>query len=176
MAADRSAVGRRSRRKGQEFELAVRDRLTEAFVSQTNTDPENGLCVRRSSQAERAYEPDLIIEGPGVPLWLCNLWVECEHANAPDPGKKMEQAKRDAALAIQRTRRDRVPVVVWRETGRRVIWLSTTLPILNELIGGVWPVANRASDLLVTVELGSALDLMSMVPVATRQPRLEVAP
>jgi hypothetical protein len=169
MTVDRSAIGRRSRGKGQAFELTVRDRLTEAFVSQSRTDPDNGLTIRRSSQAERAYESDLIIEGPGVPQWLCDLWVECEHANVPDPWKKLEQAKRDAGLAITRTRRDRMPIVVWRETGKRIIWLSTTLPILCELVGG-----HRAgdgvhgTDLLVTVELGATLDLMSMVPEAMR--------
>ena len=132
MVTTRSALGRRSRRKGKKFELVVRDHMLLHLE-----DPvfQGTLVIRRSSQAERAWDADLIIESPHAPEWLLGLWVECEHANAPDPWAKLTQAKRDAGAATLRSGRQRTPVVVWRETGSRTLWLSTDLPWMNELLG-----------------------------------------
>ena len=158
----RSALGRRSRRKGPAFELVVRDHILEALVSRNTTD---GLTIRRSSQAERAWDADLIIEGPPpVPQWLLDIWVECEHANDPNPAAKMVQAKRDAGAATLRLKRQRTPVVVWRRTGERTIWLSTELQFMLELLhagNDLPPVPGHGTGLLVTCRLGEFLDAIA---------------
>jgi len=149
-------LGRRSRNKGQAFELVVRDQFRTAMPTLCDV-----LTVRRSSQSERAYEADLIIEGPGVPSWLCDLWVECQHANEPDPDSKYAQAIRDSNLAARRTGRARTPVVIWRKSKSRSMWFTTEVRHLLELLG-VQP-ANRGPslgvgfDLLVTVPLSKLL-------------------
>lgn len=156
---DRSALGRRSRNKGKKFELVARDHMLEAWISRPTT---ASLVIRRSSQAERAYEADLIIEGPPqVPRFLVDLWVECQHANMPDPASKLAQAKRDAGLASVRTHRVRTPVVVWRRTGERSLWLSTEYHYLCELLGhGQAESYASSAELLVTCPLGIFLDLV----------------
>lgn len=123
---------RRSPRKGKKFELVVRDHLRlvareEPWIS--------GLTVRRSSQAERAWNADLIIEGvDAVPGWLLGLWLECEHANDPDPRAKFAQATRDVARYCTRTGRPRWPVIVWRRTGGRVLNATTSVDTLLQLL------------------------------------------
>lgn len=150
---DRSAIGRRSRRKGKKFELVVRDHMLLHLV----TPAFNGnLVIRRSSQAERAWDADLIIEGSNLPEWLLGLWVECEHANDPDPWAKLAQAIRDAGAATLRSGRQRTPVVVWRRTGERALWLSTYVPWLNELLGHPTPTDGHW-QILVTVRLDEVL-------------------
>ena len=144
-------MGLRSRRKGCEAELVVRDRFLAAFPMLQQ------LTVRRSSQAERAFESDLIIEGPNVPDWLTRLWVECEHANVPDPAKKYAQAQRDADINRIRMGRDRTPIVCWRKTASRTIWLSTGLLHLTSLLG----FAQAPSNVLVTIELDEVLMLLA---------------
>jgi len=143
-------MGLRSRRKGCAFELVVRDRILSAFKAVP------ALTVRRSSQAERAYESDLIIEGPHVPKHLGELWVECEHANKPNPSKKFEQGCRDALRYEERMELARVPVVCWRATGDRTIWLSTSLANVNYMFGGT-SLPYFGSHLLVTTALDEAL-------------------
>ncbi len=162
---DRSAIGRRSRRKGKAHELVVRD----AFMGSALKREYPGLFVRRSSQAERAFEADVIIEGEGLPQWLRDLWLECQHAKDPDPKAKLEQAERDARLALQRTGRDRRPFVVWRKQGARVLWLTCRLHQLVELFGATLPGAAFRAGLtapafqLVTIELGAALEALATV-------------
>lgn len=157
---DRSVLGRRSRRKGQGFELVVRDHFRAAMPQ-----IRDALTVRRSSQSERAYEADLIIEGPGVPQWLCDLWVECQHANDPDPPSKYAQALRDSGLAMKRTGRERTPVAIWRKTKSRQLWLTTELGWLQVLLGFAMPSSCRGSSLLITVPLSDLLrDLASRIP------------
>jgi hypothetical protein len=160
-------MGARSRRKGCAAELVVRDRIRAAFPQLPM------MTVRRSSQAERAYESDLIIEGPGVPSWILKLWTECEHANNPDPVIKYAQAVRDAERWEKRMQTFRTPIVCWRKTGSRTIWLSTSMANLNHLLysqfteRGAGEVAMAIADkLLVTVDLDLVLHAMSVqVPV-----------
>lgn len=150
-----SRTGRRNREKGKEFERHVA-----ANMDMILCDPRfNGtLVIRRSSQAERAYEADLIIEAQNAPDWLLNIWVECENSKAPDPKAKMEQAIRDAATATLRTGRQRTPVVCWREAGTRCLWLSTYVSWLDELLGGTIPPAlHPGHGLLVTSRLDDVL-------------------
>lgn len=123
-------MGLRSRTKGKVFETTVRH----AFERLGAVLPE--LVVRRSSQAERAHEADLIIEGPGVPDWLSGLWVECQHANNTDPAAKYEQAVHDSQIYVRKMARWRTPMVCWRKTATRTIWATAGLADLVALTGG----------------------------------------
>ena len=155
-------MGIKSRRKGVAFELVIRDHIGRAFKG---TLP--GLVVRRSSQAERAYEADVIIEGPDVPQWLRDLWVECQHADATDPATKYAQGLRDAILATKRTGRTRVPVVAWRKTGARSVWLTTSSVTMIELLAPgtsvLYPA--RAEVVLVTALLDEVLAARASAPM-----------
>lgn len=156
---DRSALGRRSRNKGKKFELVVRDNLL-MFLDDPvfHANGASTLVIRRSSQAERAWDADLIIEAVNAPQWLLGLWVECEHSNTPDPVAKMAQAIRDASAATLRSGRQRTPVVVWRRTGERRLWISTHAYWLAELLG-MEPALNAGPlhGLLVTADLCEVL-------------------
>lgn len=153
-------MGLRSRVKGKTFEREVRDHIQRAFAHL------DSLTIRRSSQAERAYESDLIIEGPNIPHHLTTLWVECEHANKPNPIKKYAQAIRDCELYVIRMQRPRVPIVCWRGTGERTVRLTTTLFNLNLLLLGIGSGSeSEAAPLLVTTPLDEALAVLARRPV-----------
>lgn len=155
MTIDRSALGRRSRLKGKKFELTVRDHMLAGL-------PDKSLSIHRTSQADRAWHADLMIESSTAPQWLLDLWVECEHAKEPTPAKKFEQASEDAFKASARCGRTRVPVVIWRRSGERRLWASTSLAWLMNLNGapldplGFCPGAEK----LVTMALGDLLDVL----------------
>ncbi len=150
----RSKRGRRSRVKGKEFERAVAEQLCMVlFCSRF----EGTLVIRRSSQAERAYEADLIIEAQHAPSWLLDMWVECENAKVPQTASKMEQSIRDAANATLRTGRQRTPVVIWREAGTRTFWFTTHHSWLDELLGNTISADHPGHGLMVTAELHSVL-------------------
>jgi hypothetical protein len=152
-------VGLRSRVKGKSFEREVGHHFQTAFK------PLPALTIRRSSQAERAYESDLIIEGPDVPHYLAALWVECEHSNKPNPNKKFDQAVRDAEIYMKRMQRTRVPIVCWRATGERTVWLTTTLYNMNLLLLDIGAgSASDAAPLLVTTPLDEALGILARRP------------
>ncbi len=51
--------------------------------------------VRRASQAERAHNPDVFVEGG--PRILQRLWMELQDSANPTPSAKLEQARRDIA-------------------------------------------------------------------------------
>jgi hypothetical protein len=151
-AAARSAKGRRSRNKGKAFELVVRDQFKIVLPHVAN------LTIRRSLQAERAWDADLIVEGDGnLPAWLLSLWLECEHANDPDPKVKLIQARRDVERFIARTSRRRLPLVVWRKTHSRSVYASTDLATLLELLGQDVPREMLGSGSLVTMLLTELL-------------------
>lgn len=152
-------MGLRSRVKGKSFEREVRDHIWGAFRHL------DCLTIRRSSQAERAYESDLIIEGPNVPYHLASLWVECEHANRPNPVRKWAQAIRDCEAYVTRMQRPRVPIICWRATGERTVWLTTTLYNLNLLLLGIGAGSESdAAPLLVTTPLTEALAILARRP------------
>lgn len=148
----RGQMGLKARRKGVKFELVVRDHLLEGLAMPSDSQ----LTIRRSSQAERAWDADLIIECPGAPDWLTNLWVECEHANTPNPHAKMSQALRDAGAATMRTSRQRTPIVVWRKTGERTLCMSTHAGLFYELTTGTYP-TGVATQILITCRLDDLL-------------------
>lgn len=152
----RSALGRRSRNKGKAFELVVRDQIRASLPHVTN------LTVRRSLQAERAWDADLIVEGDSnLPAWLLSLWLECEHANDPDPRVKLEQARRDVARFTARMGRSRLPLVVWRKTRARSVYASTDVTTLFTLTGRDFPAGTPGSGALVTMLLADLLSLLA---------------
>jgi hypothetical protein len=154
-AAARTVLGRRSRNKGKAFELVVRDQIRAAMPHVAN------LTVRRSLQAERAWDADLIVEGDGnLPAWLLSLWLECEHANEPDPRAKLAQARRDVARYTARTGRSRLPLVVWRRTRSRSVHASTDMASLMSLVGLDFPTGTPGSGALVTMLLSDLLSMM----------------
>lgn len=99
--------GRTSNRKGKTFERRVAAEIRDALG-----DRWPGAVVRRSSQADRAGNSDVRVEGHPV---LSALWLELTDARAPDPRAKLAQAERDVAAAGG----GRWPVVVWHRLGER---------------------------------------------------------
>lgn len=149
---DRSSLGKMSRDKGIKFELTVRDLIKQALPEFPD------LTVRRSLQAERPWDADLIIEGDSsAPRWLVDLWVECQHADNPRPAAKLAQATRDATLSASRTGRARHPVVAWRQTRAREVHASTDLRTFMTMMGAAPPPAESWSGCLVTVPLKNFL-------------------
>jgi hypothetical protein len=117
-------MGLLSRTKGKVFERKVAKGLRDAFP---------GLDAHRSSQAERARNPDLILDRPPHPL-LARLWLELEDAKEPDPYGKYAQAVGDLGR-LGEAGRDRLPVVVWHKYRSTVVWATTTISVLDDLRG-----------------------------------------
>lgn len=119
-------MGKASRDKGRRFEIAIARDLRAAFPSAT---------VRRSQQADRAYEPDVVIEG--VPR-LEPLWLELTHSDRPNVESKLNQAERDAyARCVNGAPVNRWPAVVWRRTSERAIHASMRARTYRDMVG--WP-------------------------------------
>ena len=112
-------MGLLQREKGKRFERLVADLLRKAMP---------GCTVRRSLQAHRAYEPDVVVEGS--PLWL-----ELTHGKAPDPEAKLRQAERDAERSGTVRWKEPIPLVVWRRHGERSIRATLRLGSLLRLHG-----------------------------------------
>ena len=94
-----SRRGRRNREKGKIFERQVAAQMIPVLNCPAFGDT---LVIRRSSQAERAYEADVMIEAQNAPSWLTDMWIECENAKEPDTKAKLEQAIHDAGKAMLR--------------------------------------------------------------------------
>lgn len=103
-------MGKLSRTKGRAFEQDIARRLRARWPH---------LTVRRSQQGDKAYEPDVVVEG--VPLWL-----ECQCAAKPTSLVKLAQAERD----VERFTETMLPVVVWRKSGERTTWATMRLGTL----------------------------------------------
>lgn len=148
-------MGKKSREKGAVFERLIVRVMTKAL----------GAQARRTQQAHRPFEPDVGVEGPELPDWLTGLWVECQHANAARPAKKLAQAERDAQAAQARAGGAlRLPVVVWRQTGERSIWATLRVGTLDRLRGArkLRAEAELGDEILATVDLD---DLLSAIRV-----------
>ncbi len=138
-------MGKHQRDKGKGFEQLVADAYRQAWPTAT---------VRRSLQAHRAYEPDVVIEAH--PLGS-RFWTECQHADAPTPLVKLAQAERDIA-ACNRT--NYLPLVVWRKSGSRTVNVTTRMWVIEALAGRphhmeVW------KDLVVTLDFEEWLAALS---------------
>lgn len=133
-------MGKKSRTKGRSFEQLVADVYRTQWPA---------AVVRRSLQAHRAYEPDVVVEDHRLGQ---RLWTECQHADASTPLQKLAQAERDI-LALNRPTGPRLlPIVVWRSTGSRTVSLTTRLWVLEELGGHADVHMEEWGQLVVTVD------------------------
>lgn len=126
-----------SRTKGGAFERKIARELREAMPRAT---------VRRSQQAHRAYEPDLVIEGD-APSIASRLWLELTDSRAPSPLDKLAQAERDSAYHL-----GWLPVVVWHRTGAKSVQVTARLGVLCEVLGGEPTVVEGYLGTPVTVD------------------------
>lgn len=136
------------RTKGKVFERRIAAILRERWP---------GVEIRRSSQAERAYEPDVFARGHAV---LERLWLELQDARVPTPLKKLEQAERDiAVLSPAHTPKDhRIPVVVWHRIREREVNVTTRLWVLDWVRYGWHPAATFVAP--VTLNLTTFISLL----------------
>lgn len=129
-------MSRMQREKGKVFERKIAAQLREVMPRAT---------IHRSSQADRAYDPDVVIYGDAP--WLgMRLWLELTDGRAPDPAAKLDQAENDARLNVERTPGIKksaaavfdcwLPVVVWHRLGERRIWATMRLVTLNDIFLG----------------------------------------
>lgn len=146
-------MGLMQRTKGKVWERKVADMLRQRWPN---------AIVRRASQAERADNPDVFVEGERK---LERLWLECQDARKPTPLAKLEQAERDVADWVQR-RSDfdhglRWPVVIWHRLGERTSYATMRI---NTLLDIVQPVPDAESELreVVTVELDAFLRMLEV--------------
>lgn len=149
----RSQLGRRSRTKGSSFERTIKNRLKQVLGLSWP-----GVVIRRSVQADRAYEPDVVIEGVDVPELIRDLWLECNHSKEPNPGVKLAQALRDSSIARMATGRHRIPMVVWRRNKARTDNVTTTLAWLNYCTGMAYD--DLHSEVEVTLPFEDLLKLL----------------
>lgn len=122
-------MGKLSRTKGREFEQRIARDLRTALP---------GATVHRSSQADRAYESDVVVsEGSALAR---SLWLECQDARHPTPLDKLAQAERDLSrpqpYEVFMRLRDRLPVVVWHKIATRDVFVTMRSATWLHLIGG----------------------------------------
>jgi len=100
------------REKGKAFERRVAAMIRERWPN---------AIVRRASQAERAHNPDVFVEGG--PLILRRLWLELQDSAHPTPHAKLEQARNDVASdpRMYEIGHSRIPVAVTHKRGAREI-------------------------------------------------------
>jgi len=137
------------REKGKAFECKVAAIIRERW-------PE--ALVRRASQAERAYNPDVFIEGG--PRILQRLWMELQDSAQPTPRAKLEQARRDVDEDPRPYPRGehRLPVAITHQLGSRSIVATMRLDDLMDIaVPNRIHVEERA---LCTMLLDEFLDLL----------------
>lgn len=145
-------MGKHSRDKGINFEQLIATAYRERWP---------GVTVRRSEQAHRPFEPDVVIDHHPFGT---RLWTECQHADDPTPLRKLAQAERDILAMMERkgfadpaaVAQTVYPIVVWRQSGCRSINMSTRVWVLEKISGNdkhmpVW------CDLVVTLDFRSWL-------------------
>lgn len=114
-----SARGRAAKRKGAAFERRVANILRDVF-------PE---ARRGIGQARNANEvPDV----DGTPYW-----IEAKNRNRVDVEAafvQAEQAAEEAAIGLGKQKRP--PIVIWKETNRKAIYVSCKLWVLFETLLG----------------------------------------
>lgn len=149
-------MGLLSRQKGKTFERVIAAELRKRWA---------GATIHRSSQADRAYAADVVIEGE-APQLLRELWLEMEDAREPNPRKKLEQAERDCTRLLTKSGSApgyqlRIPVIIWHRYRERSIQATMRLSTLQYLR---WALDVRdpspVDGALVTISLGDFLDLL----------------
>lgn len=125
-------MGAMQRRKGAAFERRIAAELRAAMP---------GATVRRSLQAHRAYESDVVVEG-NAPLVARRIWWELCDSRAPSPLDKLGQAERDTAYLPRYVddhwapSLETLPLVVWHRTGAKSVQVTARLGVLCEVLGG----------------------------------------
>jgi hypothetical protein len=151
--------GKLSRRKGRKFEQVTATAFRELLAGRPQ------VAVRRSLQAHKPYEPDIVIEGADVPPIIAALWLECNDATNPNPLAKLIQAERDSSAAIKAGKRTKfyaIPVVVWHKLGEHGIQATMRARALYYLVGVIHlGEAVRASDVLVTMDFQDFVKLLA---------------
>lgn len=135
-------MGLKSRIKGKTFERKIARALRERWPD---------ALVRRSSQAERAYNADVFVEG-GPPL-LSQLWLELHDAKNPIVRKKLEQAERDVRVSG----RSQAPIVIWHKLGERSIQVTMRSWAFAFL---VYDESHPDSQFVVTTDFGSFVRIL----------------
>lgn len=126
-------MGKLSRTKGRAFEQKIARVFRAAWPD---------AVVRRSSQADRAYNPDVMIEhGPAM---LQSLWLELNDARNPDPLAKLAQAERDVD-AMRVAYGSRSPAVIWHRLASRSIHVTMRACVFDAL-RGIGPYAGEPLD------------------------------
>jgi len=143
------------RRKGRAFEQRIARLIRSRFP---------GVEVHRSSQADRAYDADLVCTGHPV---LERLWLELTDGRAPNVKAKLEQAERDVELACKLTtnpRPMRLPVVVHHRLGERTTYATMRLDTLMLIVyrgdADEAPHTGDAGNALVTMSLDDFLEVL----------------
>jgi hypothetical protein len=151
------------RRGGQR----IKGRAFEQLIVRTLTKALPGTVWHRSSQADRAWDADVVCESGNAIAQ--RLWLELCHAKHVDVRDKLEQGERDAAKSDRAMTANadvpsRLPAVVWRKSGAKhvnvTMRLATLIQIAHRLPGHYEPVATRGNGVLVTMELGEFLELV----------------
>jgi hypothetical protein len=167
-------MGAMQRRKGKVYEREVARILRAEFPA---------ADVRRTSQADRAGNSDVIVTG--APL-LEQLWLELNDARDPDPLAKLQQAERDIGLARPSSGGValRLPVVIWHRIRERSHQVTTRLWVLDVLRGrphGAFeklaengPLHVNLDEAAVTLDLGEFIEILK--PIATGQRRRPTEP
>ena len=141
--------------KGKDFERKVAAQLRELWPDAT---------IHRSSQADRAYAPDVVIEGD-APQLARRLWLELNDARNPQPLKKLERAERDLKLkSLDDYRWERaLPVVVWHRLGSKSIQATMRMRTMAVLCGGAY---DCSGQLVVTCDWEALLAMGWTAPPA----------
>jgi hypothetical protein len=147
------------RRKGKVFEREIASTLRAVFPLAT---------VHRSSQADRAYHPDVVIEG-NAPMLAKRLWLELQDARKPAPLDKLAQAERDCSEWGLR-----IPVVVWHRYRERSLNVTLRLDALNLLAGSQWH-PSEFMGIPVTCDWEQFLDVLRKLSVDAPEKAKEAA-
>lgn len=145
-------MGMMQRRKGRSFEQKIADIYRKKWPD---------FVVRRSLQAHRPYEPDVVVEGV---VGRHKLWTECNDAAKPNPLVKLIQAERDIEKAVSAGMYfPYLPIVVWHRLQSREVNVTMRMSSLWRFTG-MWADggSKELRDMLVTMTLDAFLE--SVVP------------
>jgi len=136
------------REKGKTFERKIARILRQRWP---------GALVRRASQAERAHNPDVFVEGG--PRILQRLWLELQDSASATPTWKLAQAVRDVEADPRQYARGehRLPVAITHRLGSRTVEATLNLGDLMDIVD---PAQIHAEDGDITMSLDGFLDVV----------------
>lgn len=155
-------MGKASRDKGKRGEREWANAVRGAFP---------GATVSRSTQADQAHDPDVIVRGAGA--IVDRIWWECRFADAMSPADrlaKLEQAELDSAA-----RDGAIPIAITRKTGARSTVATMRLGSFEALHGAVRvPFALQA--IVVEIDADVLLELLREITAGEAARALHVEP